>query len=214
MCLSVFSLCMVQTQPQLMSWISYCSRSEPDNWCGPPERNKPPCWMRSQIYGSVLFLVMMERKAWSLRAASTFTTGGEGLTVCCASEKQIHSQMLQLAKCLLLLMTTLDYSVHCDSYFWQALEWTCAPLHVSDVSLTVKQKVLKAHRTQTALYYKGDSLHPLGFCEEVIADWWCGDNALCRGGTFITLQNCRGKNNNLPLVFWLNSLAQEPMFSF
>lgn len=81
----------------------------------------------------------------------------------------------------------MGYSVHCYSD-------TVCSLSNDQVSLSqtrvVKQKMLKA--PQSALYYKDiivilNSLHPLCFCEEVIVERWCGNNFLCRGGTFVVL---------------------------
>lgn len=77
--------------------------------------------------------------------------------------------------------------------FWHSFEWTSEPLHPPDVSFRhmVKQEMLKAQSSQTALYYKDivslNSLSPMCFSEEVIVVWWCGNNLLCRGGTFVVL---------------------------
>lgn len=89
---------------------------------------------------------------------------------------------------------TVLFSTLLFRYCLQSLQWSGELLHPPDASLrqtyVVKQEILKA--SQTALYYKGivvilNSLHPLCFCEEVIVECWCGNNFLCRGGTFAVL---------------------------
>lgn len=68
----------------------------------------------------------------------------------------------------------------------------CCILKWSSLTRVVRQEILKA--PQTALYYKGivvilNSVHPMCFWEDVVIECWCCNDFLCRGGTFVVLNN-------------------------
>lgn len=83
-----------------------------------------------------------------------------------------------LVSSLLLLEVTLF------SLFFSLDQWSFSQRCV------VIQEILKT--PHSALYCRGivvilNSVPPLYFCEEVIVECWCGNNFLCRGGTFVVL---------------------------